>query len=126
MNKCHEKKNNSNEFILLTISDCVSIGIVIINGHEFLELNLGTMILNGNSKFFLRVVAVLLKIHGPLLVYGQRGQLRGSWLYLISYSQIRTKKDKAQLEKQKLSGRINAMEQANKLVDDAVLLHLLP
>lgn len=77
------KKNNSNEFILLTISDCVSIGIVIINGHEFLELNLGTaqtMILNGNSKFFLRVVAVLLKIHGPLLVYGQRGQLRGSLL----------------------------------------------
>lgn len=43
-----------------------------------------------------------------------------------TYSQIRTKKDKAQLEKQKISGRINAMEQANKLVDDAVLLHLLP
>lgn len=81
MNKCHEKKNNSNEFILLKISVCVSIGIVIINGHEFLELNLATaqtMILNGNSKFFLRVVAVLLKI--PLLIYGQRGQLIGSWL----------------------------------------------
>lgn len=51
--------------------------------HKFLKLSLGTaqtLILNRISKFFRHFVAVLMRIHGPLLVYGQIGLARGSWL----------------------------------------------